>query len=172
MKGDTNIEFILSVGTFLIIIAFLSFHILSFAPTFHLHSVSNIIQCKSFQVSEMLIMNEGSPSNWNTKGMSEVNKIGLTTGEEYVLNKNKITKLQNWCDTNYRNVTDLLNIDYRMSVIINMTDIDENSIMLCAPSGVDYGRKQWIYRFAIVDENGNGISDKNDKIAKIKIAVF
>ncbi|MCD6215992.1 MAG: hypothetical protein J7J92_02875 [Candidatus Aenigmarchaeota archaeon] len=174
MKGDTNIEFILSAGVFLIVVAFLSFHILSFVPIFHSESRANILKSKTFQVSEMLIMSTGSPQNWDESEVTinDMKKIGLTVGEDYVLDKNKIDKLQNWCNNYYRTVINLSNLDYRMSLIINMTDIDGNSIMLCAPEGISYKNKNWIYRFAIIDEDDNGIVDENDKIVKLKISVF
>ena len=97
MKGMAEIEFILSVFVFITTVSFVTSIVISNMPLFHSTSTSDTLKAKSWQYSEMLLLDEGDPANWQTLPFDEVNRIGLSTGKRYVIDQDKITKLAAFC---------------------------------------------------------------------------
>ena len=162
-----NVEFVLSVAVFLLIVSVLSYNILSSLPGFHSESVKDITRSKAYQVSEILLKDEGEPSDWNTKPIGNIKRIGLSGGQPFILNEDKITELYDLCTDNYEEVLGLFGLE-KNTLIINITDLDGNSVLgggkeICKPKIIsETAPKFWIYRFGIL----------GSEIVKVRVLVY
>lgn len=159
MKGDVNFEFIISVSVFLIVVTYISFSVVNLIPYFHDQSTQNIGLSKSYQVSEMLLFSEGFPNDWETGGINYLERPGLSNGTQYYLDETKLDKMQELCQNNYSDFKEKMNIDYRMSVYINVSSPSEQ--WYCG-SGNEVSTSYEVKRFALL----------NNELTEIKISVY
>jgi len=168
MKGQVNIEFILSVAIFIIVIATLSFNIINTVPLFHAESANEIKKSKSFQVSELLVKDTGYPPDWHLRGIENADRLGLrmTNGDQSVLDWDKVTTLSYYCSPgtgSYDTVVEKLGLNAKDRLLINITDLNGQSVMECFPPAISEKEPIfWIYRFGLI----------NGWIVRIKVAVY
>ncbi|MEM7819570.1 MAG: hypothetical protein QXD48_01955 [Candidatus Aenigmatarchaeota archaeon] len=135
------------------VIAFCIFIIaLDIMPTLHKTSILEDSKSRAYQISEYLIFSEGEPKNWNK---FNVKALGLSSGDFYILDINKINNLRNLCSTNYERVKEFLGQDYKTDIIMNMTYIDGSILFSCTPKVKTRLRSESsISRAAVVDISG------------------
>lgn len=161
MRGSTTIEFIISVGIFISAVIIVASEVTYTLPAQHENAVQQKIMNKAYQISEILMFTEGWPKNWDSLDSSQISFIGLTADEKYVLNKTKIDAINHKCSNNYRNISNLLTQNKKMSFFMNITS-GGSQMLYCGPP-VDslFSNTYSLTRYAIV----------NDSIAKVKIGV-
>ncbi|MCX6818403.1 MAG: hypothetical protein NT129_00185 [Candidatus Aenigmarchaeota archaeon] len=120
MKGIVNIEFVLSVIVFITTITFVTMTIVNNIPFLHRESISEHVKSKAYQISDILLFDEGYPSNWNE---NTVARLGLSSGKSYELSTQKITDLNDSCALNPNRTKELFG-ELGIYVDINITKID------------------------------------------------
>ncbi|HIG96845.1 MAG TPA: hypothetical protein HA230_00675 [Candidatus Aenigmarchaeota archaeon] len=140
MKGVVEIEFIISIFVFITTVSFVTSIVISNMPLFHGASMSDTLKAKSWQYSEMLLFDEGAPTDWQLPD-KDVKRIGLSNGKRYVLDKDKIDKLAALCSSGYASVKDKLGLDFRNDIIIEVSYLDDSPVTgssktICGPSAV------------------------------------
>ena len=129
-KGIIDIEFILSIVVFLSVIIFVSFVISGNIPVFHRESLSEDARARAYQVSQLIIFDEGYPENWEP---ANVERIGLSTGEAYRISTTKINNLAAVC-TDYNRLRLLLSQDLSSDIKISIVDSSGQSLLNCGPA--------------------------------------
>lgn len=165
MKGVINIEFFLSVAVFISTIFFLILNIANSIPQFHNEAFLSSIRATAFDVSQIVLLDEGSPKNWAVLPLIQmVNRFGLSTSEKYVLSEAKIIRLATFCATDYNSVRNIIVGDPNLIVIINITNIEtNNNILYCSPTAASLVfPKSSVKRYAVLDTNRNRISIQVD----------
>ncbi|MBI2971224.1 MAG: hypothetical protein HYY37_02270 [Candidatus Aenigmarchaeota archaeon] len=154
MKGVVDIEFVISVLVFLVTISFTVITIGRQFPSLEERALTDDIKSKSYQLAELLIFDEGEPKNWETKPLGEVRRIGLSSGQHYILDIDKITSLQAICNGDYAAFKSILGLSEDVSIYI--TDSGENSAVLtCPPFEQSKSRPEFVtHRFATLQEAG------------------
>jgi hypothetical protein len=153
VKGILDIEFILSVVVFLGAVAFAIFMIaLNVIPTVHIYSETEDMRSRVYQISEILLFSEGNPKNWDE---TNVNSIGLSSSEYYILDAKKIFNLSNLCRYNYQRVRELLGMEYSMDIMINMSYSDGTSLSLCRQRFTKVRPEYAISRLAVLNDSGS-----------------
>lgn len=161
MRGQVDVEFIVSFLVFLSVLSFVSFSIINNYPEFRKETLKNFMISQAYQISHLLIYDEGYPPNWN---ISNVEMIGLTNGVPYILNYNKVLEL-NCNETEYQKIKDILGIG-GLDLIINIT-YNGTPLSTCAPTHISLVRpKYWIERLAVTNISGSF------KVIKIGVAVY
>ncbi len=114
MKGQGNIEYIVSMVIFVIIVIYISFQVANNIPFYHSNSVENRLKSNCIRITETMIKN--TDSNY---GFAE---------KPYELNDTKIYLFGQMCsvDSNYENVlSDYFKLsntsDFQLSVEVNST---------------------------------------------------
>ncbi len=152
MKGTLDIEFVISVLVFMTTIAIVSISIINNFPRLHEETFSQDLKAKSFQISELLMFDRGEPINWDTLPVTSVKRLGLSNGTKYDISPEKVSALQGYCTGNYAGVKDLLGLDFRNDISIEIRDIDLGTAVLdCRPAAVSEIRAQaTITRFVLM----------------------
>jgi|GEM_PF-1920130 len=167
MKAQVNLEFIISVGVFISTLTFVTASVTGIFPEFQNEVNKNILKSRAWQISEILF-EKGYPENWKT--LDEVSMLGFSDDEYYILNKTKLTAI-NQCDSaSYDKLRKLFSIGVRRDFIINITLLEKNGereYVYCGPKVISLAApKLWVTRFALINES-DGL-----KILKIRIAVY
>ena len=164
MKGFQEVEFIISVFVFITTISFVTIVIINNIPLFYNIALTENLKAKSFQFSEILLFDEGYPKNWNSMQLSGINRIGLSVGQNYFIDKQKIDKLSEFCSlpNNYKIVKSKLGIATERDIIIQVSYIDgsavSTSIDVCKPSVTSRIRQQFqTTRFGLLNTANNPI---------------
>ena len=161
MKGVVNIEFIFSVFIFTVTIIFVLISLASSLAPLHKDAVTDSVRSKVYQMSELLLFDEGDPKNWQAiPSINSINRIGLSTGEKYSISQGKITKLQALCNTNYADVVKRFFGDESLRLEIEITNSAGLEILDC---GVVGNPQFSIKRTAFIDST--------KEIVEINIAV-
>ncbi len=107
-KGFLEIEFIISSMVFLSVLVFIMLSISREMPSLEEAAAINSIRANGYVISQLLLLDKGEPQNWGGAGI-EVKRIGLSSGEPYVLDMNKINKLENLCKSDFQRIKDMFN---------------------------------------------------------------
>lgn len=165
MKGVINIEFFVSVAIFLSTIFFIVMSIVNSIPQFHNEAVLSSLRAKTFGASQILLLDEGSPRNWQTRPLSAVNRFGFSTSRKYIISRAKIDRLAVLCTPgNYPAIRNILVGDPNLIVTINVTDLETGTQYLyCSPTAATLVfPKSSVKRYAVLDTNGNRVSIQVD----------
>lgn len=119
-KGVVDIEFMVSIMVFLTVIAFVAATIVGSVPKLNQEAFSQDIKSKSFQVSELLLFDKGHPDLWT---VLNVGRLGLSNGTRYYIDPAKVLSLRTLCTADYARVKDLLGLDFRNEVILQVEDV-------------------------------------------------
>lgn len=158
-KGFTEIEFIISVFVFITSISFATAIIVHNVPLFHVTAASEQLKAKSWQHSEMLLLDEGSPVNWHTKPFSEVERIGFAANR-YLIDRNKLDQLRLLCSdpgVGYNSVKSKLGLTAANEMIIEASNLDDSPVVggtktLCRPAVISGTRPQFhTIRFGVLN---------------------
>ena len=154
MLFSINIEFIIAAIVFLSTICFVAISILSNVPYLHHESLVENIKSRIYQISNTLIFDKGlstsGSDNWNRNNVA---RIGLSTGEPYVMDINKINELDSLCNVEgkYEQVDNMLT-DYSTYIELNMSYMDGTQILDCRPVNKE-GLEFTLKRFGTVGGN-------------------
>ncbi len=129
MKGVVNIEFIMAAFLFLGSISFVMLSIGREFFSFREASVADNYMQENENMLQMLMFDRGYPENWNA---GDVKRLGLSSGEKFILDKNKIDILEGLCDSSYEKVKDLLGV--MENVIISIKGLDGALYLDCKPA--------------------------------------
>lgn len=168
MKAQMNIEFILGVSVMVVTISFIGFSIINHFPVIHTDSVYETEKSKSFQISHLLVYDEGI---WTDSKIANCNRIGLTEGKPFILNVSKIMALNNCNQVDYFRIKSLLGTGSGSDVLINITKLNftggpDLKISECRPMLISLSAaKFWAKRYAVMD---NGTMD----IVRVDTAVY
>ena len=173
MKGISEIEFIISVFVFITSVSFVTVIIINNIPIFHNNAISDSLKARSWQYSEILLFDEGYPSNWQTKQLSEIKRIGFSTGSKYLIDNSKLTKLGVLCTSpgGYNQVKTLLGLGVKNDIVIEASNLDDSPIIggsktLCSPDVITQLRPQFqTVRLAVLNIVGM-------PIIRIKITIL
>ena len=167
-KGVLDIEFMLSIFLFLTVLSFVSFTLINTIPKLHQETFSQDIKSKAFQVSEMLLFDSGWPTTWESGGIDDVKRLGISNGKRYYLDSDKLTTLRSYClpasmQVNYEKIKKLFGLDYRNDISIELSDgvTDIN----CGPTVISRTRaKAMITRM--------GVDDSTSRVWIIMVSVL
>lgn len=127
-NGFVNIEFMVSVFVFLVTIGFILLNIAGNLVPLHRDTALDIMRSKTYQLSQVIIFDEGDPKNWDE---NDVNRAGLSTGEKYVISAAKITSFNSTCANNYDKLRDMFFGNRRFQIRINATDSSGKTVIDC-----------------------------------------
>lgn len=158
MKGFTELEFIISVFVFITSISFATAIIVHNIPLFHSTAISEQLKAKSWQHAEMLLLDEGSPVNWQTKQLPEIERIGLASGR-YIVDRSKLDQLRIFCSdpAGYSTVKTKLGLTAANEVIVEASNLDDTPVVgssktLCRPAVLTETRPQFhTIRFGVLN---------------------
>ncbi len=150
-KGVIEIEFIISVFVFITTISFVTLIIVSNIPTLHNTAAGESVKSWAYQYSEMLLMDEGAPKNWDSLTFGEVKRIGFSDGERYMLNYAKLQKLRDACndpEVSYNVTKNRLGVDFAHDIVIEVSTLDGSPVIgsdiaICRPLSVSRMRQQF-----------------------------
>ena len=135
MKGLAEIEFIVSVFVFLTTISFVTFIIINNIPILHNAALTERLKSRSYQYSELLFFDEGSPKDWQSVP-ENASRLGLSTGRRYFIDKNKVDALSVIC-LDYQKVKEKLAIEQNDIIIdvsyLDNTPVTGSSSVICKP---------------------------------------
>ena len=134
-KGVLDIDFILSVFVFLSVIVFVTSVIIGNIPVFHRESLNENLRARSYQISELLLFDQGEPPDWSpvVGDPNEVKRIGLSTGDAYEISRVKIDNLEIIC-SDYSRLRTLLIQDLRNELKVSISDASGNVLLDCGPA--------------------------------------
>jgi hypothetical protein len=169
MKGIADVEFILSTMIFLGIITFVTFSIVSNVPGLRDSSMRETLHVRAYEVSQLLLFDQGEPSDWYTAPAS-VKRMGLSrTNDRYALDKRKIAAMQTICSTDYRTIRAAFG-DKIFDMRLNITDSAGNQLLSCGPPLIRTSRSETkITRFAILYDP---VLPQNRDIVKMDVSVL
>ncbi|MBI2076704.1 MAG: hypothetical protein HYT72_05655 [Candidatus Aenigmarchaeota archaeon] len=138
MKGVVNIEFILSVVVFLGTLSFITLTIGRDSAFLRESSLYDSLKANTIQISNLLAFDKGFPENWETGAITAVRRLGLSSGEKYVLSRQKIDRLQDFCKKsnpdykkNYEKIKELLGLRGDINLTIATPD---GTLLDCSPA--------------------------------------
>lgn len=149
-KGIIDIEFILSIVVFLSVIVFVSFVLIGNIPVFHRESLNEDLRARAYQVSQLIVFDEGYPENWDP---TNVQRIGLSTGEAYRVSAIKISNLAAVC-TNYNKLKSLLSQGFGNDVKLSIVNSTGQLLLNCGPPVSTTIISEFpITRYAVLENN-------------------
>jgi hypothetical protein len=150
LKGVVNVEFILALLVFVTTLVFITTATLSSIPNIHEQAISEKLKTNIYSVSEIIMFDKGYPENWDS---TTVQKIGLSSGQPYILSIDKINNLSELCRNDYQKMLSALNLE-NYNIIINITRDDGTNILYCKPRAVTMIRPTfYMKRTAVVENN-------------------
>jgi hypothetical protein len=158
-KGIVDIEFMVSIIVFLTVLTYVTFAVINLLPRLHQESFDQDIKSKVFQISELLMFNEGEPADWQTKPLlDDVKRFGFSSGGNYSMDVSKITKFDQYCSANYAKVKDLLGLDYTNDILVDIKIVGNGAISQCHPLAISTVRTvTTIVRLGLDSSNSNNV---------------
>ncbi len=141
-KGIVDIEFVISILVFLTVLTFVTYSVIAMIPRLHQVSFNQDIKSKAFQLSELMMFDEGEPKDWGTNAavttIDDIERMGFSSGRDYSLDTNKISKFNAFCNApgNYAKMKDLLGLDYTNDVLVDIKIIGGATVASCHPVAV------------------------------------
>lgn len=148
-----DIEFVLSVFVFVIVIGFVSMIIISNVPLLRSSALSDDLKARAYQVSYQITFYKGlnaagNGNNWND---ADVSQVGLAS-DRYDLSLIKINELNELCASSYERFRDLVAQDFKRVVIVNVSTT--TTLAYCAPQKITIVNPEFqISRFALIGTN-------------------
>ncbi|RLF98593.1 MAG: hypothetical protein DRN49_05635 [Thaumarchaeota archaeon] len=167
MRGQMNIEFIISAGIVLSLLSFIAFKATTTYFLAQSQARGEMMFAKAHAITELLLKYPGKPKNWNN--LSEVEIFGLTDGRPYVLAKEKLLTLNACSPTDYERIRNLLGLRLGERFILEVrvfNGTDLISYVSCKPRVISLlAPKYMIMRYAT-------ICDPHCKAARIELTVY
>lgn len=138
MKGQTWIEYFLSITVYVLAALYVFFQITLVLPA-NINAVhTQRLNIEAYQLSEILINDAGEPENWNTLADDEIVRIGLldqTQNKTNLISFDKIVRLNTICSSagGYDLVRSKLG-ETELSIFISFINRQTGAVVLtCAP---------------------------------------
>lgn len=145
-KGMMNIEFMVSVLVFLLTIGFILINIAGNLIPLHRDAELDAIRSRAYQLSQIIVFDEGDPKNWEVLG--NATRVGLSTGDKYVMSSAKISSFNATCNSNYDNLLEMYFGNTKLLFSINITDSSGKNLLDC---GKLTSPQVSLKRFAVLD---------------------
>jgi len=113
-------------------IGYIFFQLTITSPHFIRESKNEILRIEAYQISELLINDPGKPIDWPTK---PVERFGLSSNvnKTNLLATDKVSAFHSNCNSDYENVSRLIDTEYHFS--IDLIDKDSGQKLIeCKPS--------------------------------------
>ena len=125
-----------SIALFVTVLGYLSFQLFQVVPANTNSLKIESTRIDAYQISEILVNDGGSPNDWNTKPVNQIQRLGLSDTSQNktnLLSDQKISQFKTICDNNFNDVKDLLDIqnDFSISFVNYLT----NDKWICKSSG-------------------------------------
>lgn len=126
-KGQINVEYFVSILAFIVFAMYILFQLIGVTPLYLNEVDREILRSEAYQLSEILVNDAGSPSNWETYPTPStiLLRMGLsdeTQNKTNLLSMAKVSLLDSLCDTDYNQVASWLDTyDYFSITIIEST---------------------------------------------------
>ncbi|MBS3056049.1 MAG: hypothetical protein J4473_01295 [Candidatus Aenigmarchaeota archaeon] len=157
-KGQLQIEFIISVAIFAITITYVATASINKLPYLHNEANINQMAMQSLQISELFLFDEGYPEDWDRGG--SVQRLGLSSGNDYELNSLKVSKLNTMC-SDYESVKSIVKIENVW--MLEISKLDGTIITNCKPSIVSNVYNEFVL---------NRYASLNGDIVKVEVRVM
>ncbi len=131
MKGVLDIEFVLSVFLFLGTISFVTVLIGRESVALQNSAISDNMKSESYQISQILMFDKGSPADWENGPKENIKRVGLSSGENYFLDADKLAMMDALCSSDYNFVSGMLT-KFHVNIAIKSTN--GNVLYNCEPS--------------------------------------
>lgn len=115
-----------SIAVFVIVLGYLSLQLFQVVPANTNLLKVEAIRIDAYQISEILVNDGGSPNDWNTKQINQIQRLGLldtTQNKTNLLSSQKIAQFKTICNNNFNDVKNLLDIqnDFSISFVNYLT---------------------------------------------------
>jgi hypothetical protein len=169
MKAVVDIEYIMAVFVFLASITFITLSISREFLAIREASFSETVKMESFTILELLLFDKGEPEDWHTAPLSNVKRLGLSSGRKFVLDETKLIKLDSDCDVsnpeyelNYAKIKELLGIE--ADIVLNIQSLDGSEVWDCSPAVESLLRPKFY-------SHGYGVIQGSNKIVSLVSAL-
>ncbi|MBI2543062.1 MAG: hypothetical protein HYW24_02670 [Candidatus Aenigmarchaeota archaeon] len=118
-KAQLSAGFYTAMIVFIGFVGYITFQLFQTVPTTINAVRSENMRIEAYQISELLVNDVGEPNDWETKQLSQIERIGLsdaTQNKTNYLSTGKINQLQTICNNNYNDLKRLLDIDNEISI--------------------------------------------------------
>ncbi len=144
-KGQFAVDYYIAIIVFILFAAYILFELAKVLPSFVDEMETQRIRAESYQISELLINDEGSISNWETLSQDDVKRIvfrlGLSDEDRKKTNAVSLEKLQAFeslCASNggydfIRSTMKMDYLNYHFSVMV-VDRTNGNILVNCFPS--------------------------------------
>lgn len=137
MKGQISIDYYVALIIFIFFVVYLLFQISNLVPNFIGQLEEQRIRSETYQMSELLLNDAGSPANWNTLAPGQINRIGLSDqnrNKTNLLSVAKIAALNALCaDQGQQFLRSKLATDLQFSVFV-IDRTDGSTDLICQPA--------------------------------------
>lgn len=133
MKGQLSFDFYIGLIVFVTFVAYLIFEVMKITPTYLDKMREQRLYAEAYQISELLINDQGEPINWNVVGGTK--RLGLSDSSRNVTNYISLSKaaaFNNICNSDYTTTKALLGIpdNYQFSVYL-VSKVDSTVPISC-----------------------------------------
>jgi len=146
-KAIANVEFIISIAVFLVVISFVTITAFNVLPVFHRETLSEGSKAGLYQFSE-LVVSEGYPKNWSDDARN-TKTYGLSSQERYILDAEKISTLDSLCKTDYEKIRDSFG-EYDIKLVVER--LNGTVLLDCQQPIKQLSRELYIDRFGVLRE--------------------
>ena len=111
-KGQLSFDFYAALIMFVALIAYITFQLFQIVPANASGLDDESVRIEAYQLSEILVNDRGEPTDWETKPLAEIKRIGLSDSSQGLTNylsNSKLTRFKSLC-TNYNDIRTLLDI--------------------------------------------------------------
>jgi hypothetical protein len=136
MKAQVSFEYYLSLTLFVLFVAYIVFQVVATVPIYKRQMKSELLMSEAYQLSELLVNDEGEPPAWSS--VPAAKRIGLAnrTNATNLVSFEKIRALNNSCRTSegYTNVSIKLGVDNFYQFNISILDLNSGQLLVaCYP---------------------------------------
>jgi hypothetical protein len=137
-KGQINVEYFVSVIVFIIFTSYIVIELLRFVPYYLVEVDNEVMRSEAYQLSELLVNDAGSPSNWENHDAGAITRLGLSDEKANRTNMLSMTKVQSFnsnCTTGggYDKVGRWLDTYDSFSIVI-IDSATSNVVANCQPA--------------------------------------
>lgn len=136
MKGQISIDYYVALIIFIFFVVYLLFQISNLVPNFVGQLEEQRIRSETYQMSELLSNDAGSPANWETLAPGQINRIGLSDqnrNKTNLLSVAKIAALNTLCaNQGQQFLRSKLATDLQFSVFV-IDRTDGSTDLVCQP---------------------------------------
>jgi len=125
VKSQIGFEQVFSLFLFVFSVTSLIYQLLSYYPIYISEMKRESILSESYQISEILVNDYGEPSDWYSRPLNQIKRIGFlneSISKSSVLSFNKILKASDICNSNYQQFKQFLDLKHDISFIVYLNN--------------------------------------------------